>query len=117
MTMKIIVESISKSDLDKNYDIKELEQLVEVVMYCMDSKSIKNTLDTVNDRLISDRMDTYYSDELVSSIVTIMSNIIYNNTINIIEYSIMNYTISINELSRLCVILKILVMKELIKGE
>ncbi len=117
MTMKIVVESISKSDLDNSYDIKELEQLVEVVMYCMDNKSIKNTLVNVNDRLISDRMDTYYSDELVLSIVTIMSNIIYNNTRNIIEYSIMNYTISINELSKLCIILKILIMKEMIIGE
>lgn len=117
MTMKIIVESISKSDLDKNYDIKELEQLVEVVMYCMDNKSIKNTIATVNDRLIADRMDTYYTDELVESIVNIMSKIIYDNTRNIVEYSIMNYAISINELSRLCIILKILIMKELIKGE
>lgn len=117
MTMKIIVESLSKSDLDKNYDIKELEQLVEVVMYCMDSKSIKNTIANVNDRLVDDRMDTYYTDSLVESIVTIMSKIIYDNTRNIIEYSIMNYTISINELSKLCIILKILVMKELIKEE
>ena len=116
MTMKIVVESISNSDLDKNYDIKELEQLVEVVMYCMDSKSIKNTIINVNDRLISDRMDTYYTDELVESIVVIISNIIYDNTRNVVEYSILNYAISINELSRLCIILKILIMKDLIKG-
>ena len=45
------------------------------------------------------------------------SQIIYDNTRNIIEYSIMNYTISINELCKLCIILKILVMKELIKEE
>lgn len=116
MTMKIVVESISNSDLDKNYDIKELEQLVEVVMYYMDSKSIKNTIINVNDRLISDRMDTYYTDELVESIVVIISNIIYDNTRNVVEYSILNYAISINELSRLCIILKILIMKDLIKG-
>lgn len=117
MTMKIVVESISKSDLDKNYDIKELEQLVEVVMYCMDSKSIKNTIDSVNDRLINDRMDTYYTEELVYSIVHIMSRIIHDNTKNVLEYSIDNYAISINELSRLCIILRILIMKELIKKE
>jgi hypothetical protein len=117
MTMKIVVESISKSDLDNKYDIKELEQLVEVVMYCMDSKSIKNTISSVNDRLINDRMDSYYSDELILSIVSIMSKMIIDNTKNIVEYSIDNYTISINELSRLCIILRILVMKELIKEE
>lgn len=117
MIMKIVVESISKSDLDNSYDIKELEQLVEVVMYCMDNTSIKNTINNVNDRLISDRMDTYYSDELVLSIVNIMSRIIYDNTTNILEYSIENYTISINELNKLCIILKILIMKEMIKGE
>lgn len=117
MTMKIVVESISRNDLDRNYDIKELEQLVEVVMYCMDNKSIKNTIDAVNDRLIDDRMDTYYTDALVESIVNIMSKIIYDNTRTVIEYSIANYAISINELSKLCIILKILIMKELIKEE
>lgn len=117
MTMKIIVESISRNDLDKNYDIKELEQLVEVVMYCMDYKSIKNTLDAVNERLINDRMDTYYTDSLVESIVYIMSRIIYDNTRNVIEYSVLNYAISVNELSKLCIILKILILKELIKEE
>lgn len=110
-TLKIVMESIRLVDIEP-IDIEELEYLVNVVASCMvfkDKQSIALLRNAVMDKLIDDRMDTYYTDDVIDDTISILCRIIISGVDGIIDYTLDNYRITINEMSRLCIILRILI--------
>ncbi len=108
--LKIVVDSISKSSIDYSVDIKEIEYLITITTSIVQShKRINRKLikEQVLDKLIDDRMDTYYTDMDIDSTIDIISRLVIDNC-GVYNYNLTDYRITINEMNRLCIILKLL---------
>ena len=120
-TLKIVIDSIKLSDIEP-IDVRELEYLVNVVSSCMVMKNkhqlSKDSLaiirGSIMDKLVDDRMDTYYSDDTINNTIDILNRIIVRGVEGVLEYTLENYRITINEMNRLCIILRLLVKENIL---
>ena len=120
-TLKVVIESIKLSDIEP-IDVRELEYLVNIISFCMMYKdrkvlpkqSILILKNRVLDKLIDDRMDTYYSDSTIDSTISIMNRIVSSGVDGVIDYRLENYRISVNEMNRLCIILRLLIKENVL---
>lgn len=120
-TLKIVIDSIKLSDIEP-IDVRELEYLVNVISSCMVMKNkhqlSKDSLAIIRgnimDKLVDDRMDTYYSDDTIDNTIDILNRIIVRGVEGVLEYTLENYRITINEMNRLCIILRLLVKENIL---
>lgn len=120
-TLKIVIDSIKLSDIEP-IDVRELEYLVNVISSCMVMKNkhqlSKDSLAIIKgnimDKLVDDRMDTYYSDDSIDNTIDILNRIIVRGVEGVLEYTLENYRITTNEMNRLCIILRLLVKENIL---
>lgn len=120
-TLKIVIDSIKLSDIEP-IDVREFEYLVNVISSCMVMKNkhqlSKDSLAIIRcnimDKLVDDRMDTYYSDDTIDNTIDILNRIIVRGVEGVLEYTLENYRITINEMNRLCIILRLLVKENIL---
>lgn len=120
-TLKIVIDSIKLSDIEP-IDVRELEYLVNIISSCMVMKNkhqlSKDSLAIIRgnimDKLVDDRMDTYYSDDTIDNTIDILNRIIVRGVEGVLEYTLENYRITINEMNRLCIILRLLVKENIL---